>query len=119
MPEIPSVSIHELQRRIASGEPITLVDVRTPEEYEKLHAEGALLIPLSDLSAATLQEKLKRHQCPPGGPIYVLCHSGRRAMSACEQIFEHLPNVVHVQGGTLAWAQEGLPLESGPEEEPC
>lgn len=118
MNTIPSISIDELEQRVESGEPITLLDVRTTEEYQRIHAAGALLIPLDELSVSTLREKLKQYGCPPEAPIYVLCHSGHRAMSACEQVFEHLPNVVHVQGGTLAWAQKGLPVASGSEPEP-
>ena len=118
MDQIPSISIDELEQRIESGESITLLDVRTTEEYERIHAVGALLIPLDELTVPNLREKLKQHACPPEAPIYVLCHSGRRAMNACEQVFEHLPNVVHVQGGTLAWAQQGLPVVSGPEPQP-
>jgi rhodanese-related sulfurtransferase len=118
MNTIPSISIDELEQRITSGEPVTLLDVRTKEEYERIHAAGALLIPLDELDVSTLKEKLKQYGQPPEAAIYVLCHSGHRAMNACEQVFDHLPHVVHVQGGTLAWAQQGLPVASGPEPGP-
>ena len=112
---IPSIRAHELRSRIQQGERLALLDVRTQEEYENIHAAGALLIPLEQFTHENVVKRLAEAELSPTDPIYVLCHSGRRAMTACEQVIHELPNVIHIQGGTLAWAQEGLPVVRGPE----
>lgn len=53
------------------------MDVRTPEEYEEEHIEGALLIPdydLKDLSESKLPDK--------DAKVLVYCSSGNRCKSA-------------------------------------
>lgn len=53
----------------------TLLDVRTPEEYEAGHIEGFQNIPLDQL-----RERL--HEIPPHIPVYVICQSGLRSYIA-------------------------------------
>jgi rhodanese-related sulfurtransferase len=49
-----------------------------------------------------------------GEPLYVLCRSGSRGRQACEKLLvAGWPNVVNVEGGTLAWAECGLPVVRG------
>ncbi|MHB1544233.1 MAG: rhodanese-like domain-containing protein [Gammaproteobacteria bacterium] len=114
-PQIPSIRAHELRSRVQRGERLILLDVRSPEEYEAIHAIGAILIPLDQFTHETVMNRLTAAGLSPTDTIYVLCHSGRRAMTACERVIHELPNVVHIQGGTLAWAQEGLPVVRGTE----
>ncbi len=51
-----------------------LVDVRTREEYDAGHLEGALLIPYDQIS-----QRLAEFGEDKGRPIVVYCRSGRRA----------------------------------------
>ncbi len=114
-PQIPSIRVQELCSRVQQGERLALLDVRTSEEYEAVHAAGAILIPLDQFTHENVVSRLAAAGLAPTDPIYVLCHSGRRAMTACERVIHELPNVIHIQGGTLAWAQEGLPVARGSE----
>jgi adenylyltransferase/sulfurtransferase len=41
----PEITVQELERELAIGKPITVVDVREPHEWEIVHLEGARLIP--------------------------------------------------------------------------
>src|SRR5207245_8145316 len=48
------------------------------------------------------------------GPRYVRCRSGRRGRQACEKFLAAgFSNVVNDEGGTLAWAECGLPVVRG------
>lgn len=114
-PQVPSIRPEALRSRVEHGERLALLDVRSPEEYETIHAAGALLIPLESFTHETVTQRLAETGWSRTEPVYVLCHSGRRALTACERVVHELPNVVQVEGGTLAWAQEGLPVVSGPE----
>lgn len=55
---------------------ITLLDVRTPQEYGGGHIEGFRLIPVDEL-----RERLG--ELERGKPVYVICQSGLRSYIAC------------------------------------
>lgn len=87
-----------------------LLDVRTPEEYEAVHAVGVRLLPLDQLSEVKAQDIIG----PKTTPVLVLCHSGARAMSATGELEKFgFSDVTCVAGGTEAWVQAGLPVERG------
>ena len=47
-----SISVQELKRKMDAREPLTLVDVREPWEYEIAQIDGSKLIPLGELEDA-------------------------------------------------------------------
>ena len=55
---------------------VTLLDVRTPQEYAGGHIEGFRLIPVDEL-----RERLRELEA--GKPVYVICQSGLRSYIAC------------------------------------
>jgi rhodanese-related sulfurtransferase len=63
---------------VASG--ARLVDVRTPGEYQSAHIEGALNVPLDQLSARMAELG------PKDGAIVVYCQSGGRSGSAASML---------------------------------
>jgi rhodanese-related sulfurtransferase len=87
---------------------LTVIDVRTPGEFETVHARGAKLHPLHDLDPARV---LASHSSKDQ-PLYILCKSGGRATKAAEQLlaagFDH---PIVVEGGTDAWVAANLPAE--------
>jgi len=105
-----SVSPVELNKTIASGGLVELLDVRTPGEFESAHVHGARLIPLDELDAgAFLKQRGQAAQ-----PVYVLCQSGGRARKAIEKLQQAgFGGCVLVEGGTQAWIDAGLPVTRG------
>lgn len=55
---------------------VTLLDIRTAEEYDLGHMENSLHIPVDEL-----RERLG--EVPAGKPVYVICQSGLRSYIAC------------------------------------
>jgi rhodanese-related sulfurtransferase len=108
---LKTIAPQELKELLATGQPIHLIDVRTPAEYTEIHVQGARLIPLDQLDP---QKLLAASNGKPPEPIYVICRSGNRARMACEKLIQagH-PNVILVEGGTLACEQAGLPVVRG------
>jgi rhodanese-related sulfurtransferase len=103
------ISPHELKERLAAEPGLTLIDVRTPGEFEAVHVPSARNIPLNELDAKALAV-----DGSPPQTIYLLCHSGRRATMAAEQLAAAgLQNTVVIAGGTEAWVKEGLPVTRG------
>ena len=99
-----TVSPDELRGALSSG--ATLIDVRTPAEFQSLHVRGARNMPLDRLDAQELAEVAT--------PLYVVCQKGGRSKQACEKLAAAgLQEVRNVEGGTDACAAAGLPVERG------
>lgn len=109
---IPTITPKELQELRQSGKPVDLIDVRTPVEFREVHITGARPVPLDCLSPLAVMAERKGEAREP---LYVVCRSGGRAKQACARFLAAgLPNVISVEGGTLAWEQAGLPVVRGP-----
>lgn len=88
---------------------ITLVDVRTPEEYAGGHIPGAINISFSSEQFGTLINAL-----PKGKSVYLYCLSGARSASAAAVFGEKgFTRIYDLEGGLLAWRNAHLPLEQG------
>ena len=95
-------SFADLRRR---GEGVTLIDVRTPAEYDEVHVEGARNIPLDRLDPRAIATE----HAGKAGPLYFVCKSGGRSQKACEQmIAAGIHDVVSVEGGTAACETAGI-----------
>jgi len=90
----------DLAARLAAGEQLVLLDVREAEELAICALEGAVHVPLSELSV--------RHiELDPDAPTVCICHHGVRSAHAAAGLarlgFERLFNLV---GGVDRWAIE-------------
>lgn len=93
-----SISMSEFEQKWKENN-LPLVDVREIDEWEKGHLDGAIHVPLSNLSAE--KNKLDKSQ-----EYYVMCHSGARSAKACQQLAQEGYNVINVMGGISAWNGE-------------
>lgn len=97
------VSPQEGQQLLAQG--ALLVDVREPDEYTEVHAQGAQLMPLSEFES-------RYSDLPKDKPLLMICRSGARSARAGEYLLAHgYSDVTNLAGGTLAWKEAGLPVE--------
>lgn len=112
MNRVPEIDVAEARRRLTDpGEPAALlVDVREPNEFLQVRAEGAALFPLSTFLA-------RIHELPKDRPIQFICQTGSRSENATAYVLANgWTDVVNVAGGTVAWARAGLPIRQGPTE---
>lgn len=108
---LSTITPRELFAKHERGEPIDLIDVRTPAEYREVHATIARLVPLDALDPARV---MGSRPVPAGEPLYVICRSGSRGKMACDRLTSAgFTNLVNVEGGTQAWEQAGLPVVRG------
>ena len=108
---IKTISPRELHALKLDGQAVDLIDVRTPLEFREVHAEYACNVPLDALEPAKVMMTRKAHA---DQPLYVICRAGGRGQQACEKfVTAGFPNVVNVEGGTLAWVEAGLPVVRG------
>ena len=79
---------------------LRLLDVRTREEYEAVHIEGAVL-----MSQETMQEILGHW--PRTEPFVIYDHQGKQALDAAAYFLGHgFEKVRCLRGGIDAWAKE-------------
>ncbi|MDI6811534.1 MAG: rhodanese-like domain-containing protein [archaeon] len=99
------IVVSEAKRMIDSkSEDLIFLDVRTKEEFDSAHIEGAFLIPISELSNRT--EELNK-----SNKIVVYSVDGSNSTTACELLIEKgFERVYNVLGGLNAWNESGYPL---------
>lgn len=88
---------------------VVLVDVREKDEYEAEHIEGAISVPLSELSESNLPNAL-------GGKLVIYCRSGIRSCTAYEKVKafkSDLEEVYSLEGGITAWKKKKYPVKKG------
>jgi rhodanese-related sulfurtransferase len=108
---VRTISPKELADLCGKADKIDLIDVRTPMEYQEVHATVARNVPLDQLDPAAVW---KSRQCGADSPLYVICRSGSRGQQACQKFLQAgFTSVVNVEGGTLAWEKCGLPVQRG------
>jgi rhodanese-related sulfurtransferase len=109
--ETTTITPQELAALSAEGKRVDLIDVRTPVEYREVHIAHARNVPLDQLDPGRVMEA---RNGSPATPLYVICRSGSRGQQARERFVRAgFPNVVNVEGGTLAWVSAGLPVVRG------
>ncbi|MDE0017630.1 MAG: rhodanese-like domain-containing protein [Candidatus Poribacteria bacterium] len=99
-PSLPEISPQELKQKLDENESVLLLDVREPLEYDVVHLENAMLIPLN-----TLPQHI--NGIPSDQEIVVYCHHGQRSLYAVAYLqqngFNDAKNLI---GGIDQWAVE-------------
>ncbi|MEZ6041537.1 MAG: rhodanese-like domain-containing protein [Planctomycetaceae bacterium] len=105
-----TIDVKRLAQMLRQAE-IDLIDVRMPTEFREVHAECARNVPLESLDPTAV---MSARNGSAGQPLYVICRGGNRSNQACRKFRDAgFENVVNVEGGTLAWAEAGLPVVRG------
>lgn len=89
---VDTIAVEELKNK----ENLYILDVRTTEEYNISHIEGAINIPLDELRENI--EKLDKSK-----EIIVHCHSGLRSYLACRILKQKGYNVKNLIGGYIMY----------------
>lgn len=96
-PHTGTLSPSEAMKMIREHKNLTVVDVRTREEFEKGHIPGAISVPIQSLP--------QNMNAIPTGPVLLVCRTGRRAHYAYHLIHDARP-------AQQLWYQEGRPVYS-------
>lgn len=98
LPNVNTISVHQLQRFMQDEKDIQLIDVRQPEEHDTYNI-GGICIPLSELvNAPTTLFTNKK--------TILYCQSGNRSSAAIQDLIKknkNIENVFSLEGGTNAW----------------
>jgi len=93
-----AIEAEALYEKLAMGEPLCVLDVRTESEYAEGHIPGSILVPLHELPA-------RMGELPVGGtPIAIVAEQGHRSSSACSLLAEHgYAELFNLVGGLHRW----------------
>ena len=97
-----TISVVEVNERLAKGELLNLVDVREPSEHTEFNI-GGILVPLGKIRQMQVDEleDLKNEE------LILHCRSGARSMQAGMMLEQMgFTNVKNVVGGALAWKEK-------------
>lgn len=98
LPASGDISNEQLVKLAAQG--ATLVDVRTPAEFEGGHIEGAINAPVDDIQTASAS-------WDKATPVIVYCATGSRSANAAGYLTaQGFSNVYDLPGGVAAWDGE-------------
>jgi rhodanese-related sulfurtransferase len=95
------IDIESLERRVAGGEAVAIVDVRGQDEYigELGHIPGSMNIPLADLASRLTELQGLKHQ-----PIVLVCRTDKRSAKAAELLgAAGFGRVEVLRGGMTLW----------------
>lgn len=97
------ITAEDAKARIDSGDPVTVIDVRTASEYAVGHIEGSLLIPvetIGDTPPVELPDK--------DAEILIYCRSGNRSLTASEALLKLGYTKIFDFGGIKDWPYETI-----------
>ena len=95
----------ELQGQIRRQEPITIVDVRLPSDYQAGHIPGAINLPQGKWHTLAGVPKDRT------AVIYCYSQTCKLAAAAAVELASAGIPVVEMEGGFEAWEKQGLPVE--------
>lgn len=101
------IDVKAAHEQMSADSSVQTIDVRRPDEYEQVHAEGFELIPLDQLQSGAYFDQ---STLDPNKPLVIICRSGARSATACQLFVDRgFKDVANVEGGTIAWVESGLP----------
>ncbi len=91
---------------------LVLLDVRTPREFARGHAEGAINIPVDDL-----RDRLG--ELPKDKPLYLICQSALRSYIACRILQQEGFDCRHMAGGWRLYSSVMKDAQAAKAAAPC
>ena len=91
---------------------VTLLDTRTPREFERGHLDGYINIQVDEL-----RDRLG--ELDPSKPVYVMCQSGLRSYIACRILSQEGYECYNFSGGYRLYSSIALDEIASSEAFPC
>jgi rhodanese-related sulfurtransferase len=94
------ITVDQLKAHLATEHPPLLLDVREPWEYQTAHIDGALLMPMGEVTSRA------HNELDPDAHIVVLCHHGQRSLSVTAWLRQQgFDNAQSLAGGIDHWTR--------------
>lgn len=97
--DVTIVSVEEAKTILAEEPGAVFLDVRTPEEFNEGHIEGAVLINFFDADFKQQVATLDKDK-----PVYIYCRSGNRSQQAGMILTEMgFQEIYDIEAGYIGW----------------
>lgn len=110
-PSVPKISAADVKQALDEKQKVTILDVRTPQEYANAKIAGSINLPVDQVTQKVSSIIPDKQQT-----VYVYCLSGSRSVQAVAAMkrlgYSH---VYDMQSGLLAWRVKKFPLIQGGE----
>jgi thioredoxin len=99
----------EFQTAMSAESDAQILDVRTIDEFQNGHIEGAINADVNSAAFQQIASDLNKDKT-----VFVYCLSGARSASAAGMLKEMgFKSIVNLTGGMLAWRSANLPVATG------
>jgi rhodanese-related sulfurtransferase len=103
--DVDKVSLEQARADHEAGN-VTLIDIRESPEHRTGVAQGAVLLPMSELAS-----KLNLIPQTPDKPVLLICNTQNRSKATLTELKKRgYQNIRYVEGGMSQWAAKGWPL---------
>lgn len=93
------IDADELKAMLDGDSVCSVIDVRTPEEFQGGHIPGSVSVPLSEI---------EKGEAPQKGRIVLCCARGARSVKARDILISRgIKDVVDLKGGIGEWVRAG------------
>lgn len=101
---VNEIDSESLQARLAGGEDLLLVDIRTAAEVAQGAIPNATHIPMHLLP-------VRANELPQDREFVLYCRSGARSYHACQFLAQQgYDKALNLRGGIIAWARHGYAI---------
>lgn len=106
-PKITVITAEEMQFFLEADN-VQLIDVRSQEQFNKGHIQGAQNI---DFLSPTFFEDINK--LDKDKPVYLYCNSGNRSAKCAQKMIEiGFIKIYDLDGGFSKWQHEGLEIQN-------
>jgi thioredoxin 1 len=103
------LSASEFQKAMSAESDAQILDVRTIDEFQNGHIEGAINADVNSAAFQQIASDLNKDKT-----VFVYCLSGARSASAAGMLKEMgFKSIVNLTGGMLSWRSANLPVATG------
>lgn len=107
-PNYTELTAQEASELLNNLDPFIL-DVRTVQEYQQIHLDGAFLIPIQQLQRRMDELESKKHE-----DIFIYCATGNRSTVAARILADSgYKRIYNLRYGVYDWAKQGYPYTTG------
>ncbi len=103
--QVHAVTLEQARADHESGK-VLMIDIREEQEHATGVAQGAVLLPMSQLGQRMTEIPKQSDQ-----PVLLICNTQNRSRAVTEALQEQgFTNIRYVNGGMSEWARRGWPM---------
>lgn len=103
--KLSHIDVHAAHKQLSADPDITILDLRTAEEFELFYIEGAV-----NIDALEKYFPFELRELDKEKTYLIHCHSGERSLKALEEFKKQdFKTIIHMDGGMREWNHEKLP----------